>query len=75
MNNVPLAWKIATVRGEMLELDLAVRQLHRSALDSAGSQLPLTQTRRTGGSDEPSQAWQARQEDYVSEGGLVRSGS
>jgi hypothetical protein len=74
VNNVPLAWKIATVRGEMLELDSAVRQVHRSALDRA--QLLLLR-KRAELEDLMNQAKHGKRgrSDYVSEGGLVRSGS
>jgi hypothetical protein len=45
MNDVPLAWRIATVRSEMLELGSAVRQLHRSGLGSATVELLLSRKR------------------------------
>jgi hypothetical protein len=42
MKDAPLAWRIAAVRGEMLELGSAVRQLHRSGLDTASAELLLS---------------------------------
>jgi hypothetical protein len=45
VNGEPLSWRIATVRAEMLDLGSAVRQLHRSGLDSATAQLLLTRKR------------------------------
>jgi hypothetical protein len=45
MNDEPLTWKVARVRGEMLELGSAVRQLRQNGLDSASAQLLLTRKR------------------------------
>jgi hypothetical protein len=45
MNDVPLGWRITTVRSEMLELGSAVRQLHRSGLGSATVELLLSRKR------------------------------
>lgn len=41
----PLAWKIAALRGQLLELGSAVRQLNQSGLDSAAAQLLLVRKR------------------------------
>jgi hypothetical protein len=41
----PLAWRIAAVRGQLLELGSAVRQLNKSGLDSAAAQLLLVRKR------------------------------
>ena len=45
VNDEPLAWKIATVRCELLKLGSAVRQLNKSGLDSAAAQLLLVRKR------------------------------
>ena len=39
VNDDSLAWKIAVLRGQLLELGSAVRQLNQSGLDSAAAQL------------------------------------
>lgn len=41
----PLAWKIETLRGQLVELGSAVRQLNQSGLDSATAQLLLSRKR------------------------------
>jgi len=41
MEDEPVAWKIARLRGEILELARVVRQLHRVGLDNATAQLLL----------------------------------
>jgi hypothetical protein len=40
-----LGWKIQTLRGQLVELGAAVRQLHQSGLDSATAQLLLSRKR------------------------------
>ena len=45
MNDDPLTWKIAELRGQLLELGSAVRQLNKSGLDSAAAQLLLVRKR------------------------------
>ena len=40
-----LAWKIHTLRGQLVELGSAVRQLNQSGLDSATAQLLLSRKR------------------------------
>jgi hypothetical protein len=45
VNDDPLAWKIAALRGQLLELGSAVRQLNQSGLDSAAAQLLLVRKR------------------------------
>jgi hypothetical protein len=73
VNDAPLAWRIAAVRGEMLELGSAVRQLHRWGLDSASAELLLSR-KRAELEDLMNQARHGElgRSDYVSEGGLVR---
>jgi hypothetical protein len=39
VNDDSLPWKIAVLRGELLELGSAVRQLNKSGLDNAAAQL------------------------------------
>lgn len=45
MNDDPLEWQIQTLRGELLELGSAIRQLNRSGLDSATAQLLMSRKR------------------------------
>ena len=45
MNDDPVEWKIQTLRGQLLELGSAVRQLNQSGLDSATAQLLLSRKR------------------------------
>jgi hypothetical protein len=45
VNDDPLAWKIAVLRGQLLELGSAIRQLNQSGLDSATAQLLLSRKR------------------------------
>jgi hypothetical protein len=45
VNDDPLTWKIAELRGQLLELGSAVRQLNKSGLDSAAAQLLLVRKR------------------------------
>ena len=41
----PLQWKVQTLRGQLVELGSAVRQLNQSGLDSATAQLLLSRKR------------------------------
>jgi hypothetical protein len=41
----PLDWKIQTLRGQLLELGSAIRQLNQSGLDSATARLLMTRKR------------------------------
>jgi hypothetical protein len=41
----PLQWKIQTLRGQLVELGSAIRQLNQSGLDSATAQLLLSRKR------------------------------
>lgn len=41
----PLDWKIQTLRGRLVELGSAIRQLNQSGLDSATAQLLLARKR------------------------------
>lgn len=41
----PLDWKIQTLRGQLVELGSAIRQLNQSGLDSATAQLLLSRKR------------------------------
>jgi hypothetical protein len=41
----PLQWKIQTLRGQLVELGSAIRQLNHSGLDSATAQLLLSRKR------------------------------
>jgi hypothetical protein len=41
----PLEWKIQTLRGQLLDLGSAIRQLNQSGLDSATAQLLMTRKR------------------------------
>jgi hypothetical protein len=45
VNDDPLAWRIAVLRGQLLELGSAVRQLNQSGLESATAQLLLVRKR------------------------------
>jgi hypothetical protein len=45
VNDDPLVWRIAALRGQLLELGSAVRQLNQSGLDSAAAQLLLVRKR------------------------------
>ena len=41
----PVEWKIQTLRGQLLELGSAIRQLNQSGLDSATARLLLARKR------------------------------
>jgi hypothetical protein len=41
----PVEWKIQTLRGQLVELGSAIRQLNQSGLDSATAQLLLSRKR------------------------------
>jgi hypothetical protein len=41
----PVEWKIQTLRGQLLELGSAIRQLNQSGLDSATARLLLSRKR------------------------------
>jgi hypothetical protein len=45
VNDDPLEWKIQTLRGQLLELGSAIRQLNQSGLDSATAQILLSRKR------------------------------
>ena len=45
MSDDPLEWKIQTLRGQLVELGSAIRQLNQSGLDSATAQLLLSRKR------------------------------
>ena len=45
MSDDPLAWKIETLRGQLVDLGSAIRQLQLSGLDSASAQLLLSRKR------------------------------
>jgi hypothetical protein len=45
VNDEPLQWKIATLRGQLVDLGSAIRQLNQSGLDSATAQLLLSRKR------------------------------
>ena len=45
MNDDPLEWKIQTLRGQLLDLGSAIRQLNQSGLDSATTQLLMSRKR------------------------------
>ncbi|MDO9059406.1 MAG: hypothetical protein Q7U92_10360 [Bradyrhizobium sp.] len=45
MSDDPLDWKIQILRGQLVELGSAVRQLNQSGLDSAMAQLLLVRKR------------------------------
>ena len=48
MNDDPLAWKIAELRGQLRSLGSAVRHLSKSGLDSATAQLLSCKRNRAG---------------------------
>jgi hypothetical protein len=41
----PLSWKIETLRGQLVDLGSAIRQLQQSGLDSASAQLLISRKR------------------------------
>jgi hypothetical protein len=41
----PMEWKVQTLRGQLVELGSAIRQLNQSGLDSATAQLLLSRKR------------------------------
>jgi hypothetical protein len=45
VNDEPLPWKIATLRGQLGDLGSAIRQLNQSGLDSATAQVLLSRKR------------------------------
>ena len=45
MNDDPLEWKIQTLRGQLLDLGSAIRQLNQSGLDSAAAQILMSRKR------------------------------
>jgi hypothetical protein len=45
VNDEPLPWKIATLRGQLVDLGSAIRQLNQSGLDSATAQVLLSRKR------------------------------
>jgi hypothetical protein len=45
MNDESLSWKIATLRGQLVDLGSAMRQLQLSGLDSASARLLLSRKR------------------------------
>jgi hypothetical protein len=45
VNDDPLEWKIQTLRGQLLDLGSAIRQLKQSGLDSATAQILLSRKR------------------------------
>ncbi len=45
MSDDPLEWKIQTLRGQLVELGSAIRQLNQSGLDSATARLLLSRKR------------------------------
>jgi hypothetical protein len=45
MNAEPLEWKIQTLRGQLVDLGSAIRQLDQSGLDSATAQVLLSRKR------------------------------
>ena len=44
-NDDPLEWRIQTLRGQLLELGSAIRQLNQSGLDSATARLLMSRKR------------------------------
>jgi hypothetical protein len=60
VNDDPLEWKIRTLRGQLLDLGSAIRQLNQSGLDSATAQLLMSRKR-------------AELEDLMKKGRLSRS--
>jgi hypothetical protein len=45
VNDDPVEWKIQTLRGQLLDLGSAIRQLNQSGLDSATAQLLMSHKR------------------------------
>jgi len=45
VSDEPLEWKIQTLRGQLVELGSAIRQLNQSGLDSATARLLLSRKR------------------------------
>jgi hypothetical protein len=45
VNDDPVEWKIQTLRGQLLDLGSAIRQLNQSGLDSATAQLLMSRKR------------------------------
>jgi hypothetical protein len=45
VNDDPVEWKIQTLRGQLLDLGSAIRQLKQSGLDSATAQLLMSRKR------------------------------
>lgn len=45
VNDDPLEWRIQTLRGQLLELGSAIRQLNQSGLDSATARLLMSRKR------------------------------
>jgi hypothetical protein len=45
VNDDPLEWEIQTLRGQLLDLGSAIRQLNQSGLDSATVQLLMSRKR------------------------------
>ncbi|WP_291869331.1 hypothetical protein [Bradyrhizobium sp.] len=45
MSDDPVEWKIQTLRGQLVGLGSAIRQLHQSGLDSATAPLLLSRKR------------------------------
>lgn len=45
MRDNPQQWKIQTLRGQLVELGSAIRQLNQSGFDSATAQLMLSRKR------------------------------
>jgi hypothetical protein len=45
MSDEPLSWKIETLRGQLVDLGSAIRQLQLSGLDSASARLLLSRKR------------------------------
>jgi hypothetical protein len=45
MDDEPLSWKIERLRGQLVDLGSAIRQLQQSGLDSASARLLITRKR------------------------------
>jgi len=45
VNDDPVEWRIQTLRGQLLDLGSAIRQLNQSGLDSATAQLLMSRKR------------------------------
>jgi hypothetical protein len=45
MSDDPLSWKIEILRGQLVDLGSAIRQLQQSGLDSASAQLLIARKR------------------------------